>query len=256
MAVLNSTQRFSSRVDNYIRYRPGYPPGVLETLQHDCNLRTDSVIADVGSGTGLLSKIFLENGNRVIGVEPNHEMRQAGGRILQNFANFGSVEGTAEATTLPDASVDFITAGQAAHWFDRVQARREFLRILKPGGWTVFVWNDRSTDSTPLLREYERLLLTYGTDYHEVKRVGIDVASDISAFFAPSPVLQATFHNHQDFDFEGLKGRLLSSSYTPGPDHANYEPMLAELRRLFDAHNQGGRLRLEYETHMYYGQLS
>lgn len=256
MVVHDSTQRFSSRVENYVLYRPGYPPEILQVLTRECGLQPNSIIADVGSGTGLLSKIFLENGNRVMGIEPNKDMRAAGKRLLKGLANFTSVEGTAEATTLPDHSVDFITAGQAAHWFDRTLARREFARILKPGGWVVFIWNDRCTDSTALLREYEQLLVTFGTDYHEVQRAGFETTTEIAAFFEPHAVVQKSFANHQNFDFEGFKGRLLSSSYTPPPGHPNHEPMLAELRRLFEVHNVTGRIRLEYETHMYYGRLS
>jgi SAM-dependent methyltransferase len=256
MPVQDATRRFSSRVENYVRYRPGYPSKIIEVLRRDCALQTASVIADIGSGTGFLSRLFLENGNTVIGVEPNKEMRDAGDRLLRGFPNFKSVEACAEATSLPDHSVDFVTAGQAAHWFDRAKARQEFSRILKPNGWTIFIWNDRCTDSTPLLRAYEQLLNTYGTDYHEVQRAGFETATEIAAFFAPHPMRQEQFANHQDFDFEGFKGRLLSSSYTPPPGHPNHEPMLDELRRLFDAYNVAGKVRFEYETHMYYGHLA
>jgi len=256
MVVHDSTQRFSSRVENYVRYRPGYPPQILEVLQQDCGFHPSSIIADVGSGTGLLSKVFLESGNHVFGIEPNKEMREAGERFLQGFSNFTSVTGTAETIPLHEDSVDFVTAGQAAHWFDRSLARREFLRILKPDGWVVFVWNDLCTDSTDLLREYEQLLVTYGTDYREVQRTGFETVTEITTFFEPNPVWQKKFPHHQDFDFEGFKGRLLSSSYTPPPGHQNHEPMLTELRRLFDLHNIADKVRFEYETHMYYGRLS
>src|SRR5581483_9144642 len=162
MTVLNATQRFSSRVDNYIRYRPGYPAEILALLKRECALKKESVIADIGSGTGLLSRMFLENGNVVYGVEPNSEMRKAGERLLASYSQFHSIAGTAESTTLPVRRVDFVTAAQAAHWFDRKKARAEFIRILKPGGWLVLVWNERCID-TPFLRDYEQLLLTYAT---------------------------------------------------------------------------------------------
>src|SRR5262245_9983579 len=112
---------------------------MLEVLKNECGLTPDSVIADVGSGTGLLAKLFLENGNRVYCIEPNREMRQAGEGILEDYPKFLSVAGTAEATALSDASVDFVTAGQAAHWFDATKARHEFRRILRPGGWLALV---------------------------------------------------------------------------------------------------------------------
>ncbi len=255
MPITDATQRFSSRVDNYVRYRPGYPPQVLSCLCQECGLTVDSIVADVGCGTGFLAKLFLENGNRVFGIEPNKEMREAGERVLRAYSKFMSLSGTAEDTSLPDHSVDFVTAGQAAHWFDLARTRQEFRRILKPRGWSVMVWNDRATDSTAFLREYEQLLQTYGTDYQEVRRADQEMASAVNRFFAPNPVLKKTFTNRQEFDYQGLEGRLLSSSYAPQAGHAHYEPMMAALRRLFDDRQSGGIVRFEYETHMYYGRL-
>ncbi len=254
MPVPDPTQRFSSRVDNYARYRPDYPPQVLELLQHECSLTPEAVIADIGSGTGLLSRMFLENGNRVFGVEPNREMRQAGERLLSGYRRFTSVTGSAEATTLPGHSVEFVVAAQSAHWFDREKARREFMRILKPGGWVVLIWNERRTDSTPFLRVYEQLLLTYGTDYREVRHER--TTSTLDAFFAPSPFQERVFERCQEFDYPGLQGRLLSSSYAPLPEHPNHAPMLQELRRIFDAYQVNGRVHMEYNTRVYYGQLT
>ena len=254
MPVDNATQRFSSRVDNYVRYRPGYPAEVLDLLEKECGLSADSVIADIAFGTGIFTQVLLDNGNRVFGVEPNAEMRRAGEQFLRSYPRFTSVAGTAEATTLPDHTVDLVTAAQAAHWFHREKARREFVRILKPGGWCVLLWNERRTDSTPFLREYEQLLLTYGTDYQEVRHER--TTAEIADFFAPSPFRSRALEMRQDVDYAGLEGRLLSSSYTPMPDHANYEPMLRELRRIFDAHQVNDRVSLEYNTLVYYGQLT
>jgi len=254
MPVQNATQRFSSRVGNYARYRPLYPPAVITLLQNECGLTPDSVIADVASGTGIFTRLLLENGNRVFGVEPNAEMRRAGEEYLARFPKFTSVSGTAEATTLPDHSVELVTAAQAAHWFDREKARREFVRVLKPDGWAVLVWNERRTDSTPFLREYETLLLTYGTDYQEVRHER--TTAEISGFFAPSPFGSRALEMLQEVDYAGLEGRLLSSSYTPQPDRPTYEPMLRELRRIFDAHRVNDRVTLEYNTLIYWGELS
>jgi len=253
MQVKDATQRFSSRVENYVRYRPGYPPAVLELLKNECGLTPDSLIADIASGTGVFTRMLLKNGNRVFGVEPNDEMRRAGERLLENYSGFTSIAATAEATTLPDQTVDIVTAAQAAHWFDREKARREFLRILKPGGWTVLVWNERRTDATPFLRDYEQLLLTYGTDYQEVRHER--TTAEIADFFAPSSFRSSTLEMRQKVDFGGLEGRLLSSSYTPTPDHANYEPMLRELRRTFDGHQVNDSVFLDYNTLVYYGQI-
>lgn len=254
MPVKDATQRFSSRVDNYVRYRPGYPPDVLELLKNACGVTPDSVIADVAFGTGIFTRMLLENGNHVFGVEPNDEMRLAGERLLQAYSRFTSVRGTAESTTLPDHGIDVITAAQAAHWFDREKARREFVRVLRPGGWLVLLWNERCTDSTPFLREYEHLLLKYGTDYHDVRHER--TTAEIAGFFAPSPFRSCRFEMRQEGDYAALEGRLLSSSYTPTPEHANYYPMLRELRRLFDTHQVNGSVALEYNTLVYYGQLA
>jgi ubiquinone/menaquinone biosynthesis C-methylase UbiE len=253
MPVQDPTQRFSSRVDNYVRYRPGYPAVVLDLLKTMCGLTPDSVMADIGSGTGIFTRMLLQNGNRVFGVEPNTDMRMAAQKLLASFPRFTSVTGTAETTTLTDRGIDFITVAQAAHWFDRDRARREFVRILKPGGWTVLLWNERRTDSTPFLREYEQLLLTYGTDYQEVRHER--TTAEINAFFAPSEFQKRKFSMSQEFDYAGLEGRLLSSSYTPRASDAKYASMLRELRRIFGAHQARGRVSLEYDTRVYYGQL-
>jgi SAM-dependent methyltransferase len=254
MPASNATSRFSDRVENYVRYRPGYPPEVLRTLKLECDLEPNHLVADIASGTGIWTRQLLENGNRVFGVEPNAEMRHAGEQLLAGFANFTSVAGTAEGTTLSDRSVDFVTAAQAAHWFDRKRAREELVRILKPGGWLVLLWNQRCTDSTPFLRAYEQLLLTYGTDYQDVRHE--NTTAEVNDFFDPAPFQERSFDMRQEFDYEGLEGRLLSSSYVPGPAHPKHAPMLGELRRMFDAHAVAGRVAFEYETRMFFGRLS
>jgi len=253
MPASNATSRFSDRVENYVRYRPGYPPEALQILKDECGLAPHHVVADLASGTGIWTRLLLENGNTVYGVEPNAEMRQAGERLLSGFPTLTSVAGTAEATTLADASVDFVTAAQAAHWFDRERARREFARILKPGGWLVLLWNERLTDSTSFLRDYEQLLLTYGTDYEEVRHERTTDA--VNEFFDPAPFQARVFEMRQEFDYAGIEGRLLSSSYAPGPEHPNYTPMLRELRRIFDAHAVSGRATFDYKTRVYFGRL-
>ena len=248
------TARFSNRVEDYVRYRPGYPPEVLELLRVECGLKPFHAIADVASGTGAFTRLLLENGNRVFAIEANAAMREAGSRLLQSFAQHISVAGTAENTTLPSASVDFVTAAQSAHWFDRRRARSEFVRILKPGGWCVLIWNERRTAATPFLRDYEQLLLTYGTDYKEVRHER--TTTTIHEFFAPAPHLERVFDLRQQFEFEGTAGRLLSSSYAPLSGHPNHSPMMAELERIFHAHAQKGVVEFEYNTRIFYGELS
>jgi SAM-dependent methyltransferase len=177
------TQRFSNRVDDYVRYRPHYPPGVLDLLREGIGLTPRTVIADVGSGTGISTELFLQNGNTVFAVEPNPEMRAAAKRLLGGRANFHSVNGTAEATMLPDGSADCVVAAQAFHWFDPEKTRAEFRRILRAGGWVVLLWNTRLKDATAFSRAYEKLLLTFGTDYAQVQHERIDAAG-LQRFYA------------------------------------------------------------------------
>lgn len=254
MPASNATSRFSDRVENYVRYRPGYPPDVLQALKRECGLAPGHSIADIASGTGLWTRALLEHGNHVFGVEPNAEMRAAGERLLAGFPKFASVAGTAEATTLADRSVDFVTSAQAAHWFEREKAGREFSRILNSGGWLVLLWNERLTDSTKFLRDYEKLLRTYGTDYEDVRHERTTDA--VNEFFDPAPFQERVFEMRQEFDYAGVEGRLLSSSYAPGPEHSNHAPMLGELRRIFDACAAADRVTFEYKTRLYFGRLT
>ena len=207
----NSKTRFSDRVEDYVRYRPSYPADVVATLRRECGLTASSTIADIGAGTGILSQLFLSNGNTVYAVEPNEPMRRAAVEWLGGNSKFHAVAGSAEETTLAAASVDFVTVGQAFHWFDRARAKQEFTRILRPGGWIVLLWNDRDETSTPFAREYEQLLVTYGKDYLQVKHRNIS-ENDIADFFRPSRMHTTKIGTFQDFDLEGLLGRLRSSS--------------------------------------------
>ncbi len=247
------TSRFSDRVENYVRYRPGYPAEVLDLLRAECGLRPSHIIADVASGTGVFTGLLLENGNSVFAVEPNTEMREAGAHQHRSHDSLVSVAGTAEETILRSASVDFVTAAQAAHWFDLPRARAEFVRILRPGGWCVLIWNERRTATTPFLRDYEQLLLTYGTDYKEVRHER--TTAMIQEFFAPARCEERVFDLRQRFEYEGTAGRLLSSSYVPLEGHPGYAPMMQELQRIFRLHAQDDKIEFEYNTRVYYGHL-
>ena len=254
MTFADAKQRFSNRVADYARYRPGYPSGVVQLLREQCDLRPEHVIADIGSGTGLLSKLFLDHGNLVFGVEPNPEMRAAGEAFLQQYANFHSVSGSAEATTLAAHNVEFITAGQAFHWFQPAAARAEFKRIVKPGGWAVIAWNDRRMDETPFARKYEAMLQRFGTDYKSV-RDAYPEEQAIREFLNDGGLGSRDLPNHQIFDWEGLCGRLWSSSYAPQEGHPNFAPMMAELQHLFSASQHDGRVRMDYFTRVYFGHF-
>lgn len=253
---MDPTARFSGKVENYVRHRPEYPAAILDFLRDECGLTGESKVADIGSGTGILSRQFLENGNQVFGVEPNEEMRLAGERLLSEYERFTSVAARAEATSLPSNGVDFVTVGQAFHWFDRALAREEFSRILVSGGWTMILWNERRKVETPFLEAYERLLLVHGTDYRETGCDRRGSVEELRDFFAPGFIKTATFTNRQVFDLDGLRGRLLSSSYAPAQGEAGYEEMLAELVRLFHDYEEEGEVNVEYDTRVYLGQFS
>ena len=238
------TRRFSDRAAVYARHRPTYPRDVTRLLEIECGLTTDSRIADIGSGTGLLSELFLELGCEVFGVEPNREMREEGASLLARYPRFHSVEGRAEATTLPEASVDFVTAGQAFHWFDPVAARREFERIRKPGAHMVLVWNERA-ERPGFQAAYDVLVRRYAPEISRIRHDAID------AVFGGPVWRLVEFENRQELDLQGLQGRLTSSSYAPPAGDPRHQEMLDALAELFAAYQTEGRVTLLYDTKVY-----
>jgi SAM-dependent methyltransferase len=252
MADLNPTGRFSSRVDDYSRYRPSYPAEIVPLLEGECGLTSSSTVADVGSGTGLLAKLFLEFGCRVIGVEPNREMREEGERFLAEFPKFASMAARAERTGLADSSVDLVTAGQAFHWFDAGAARSEFQRILRSPKWVALIWNEREVTGG-FLNGYEQLLHRYAPDYSRVDHRQIG-GGQMDEFFGHGNWKIETFGNVQEFDLDGVRGRLRSSSYAPYPGDAAYAPMMAELDLLFLEYQRDGMVAFRYRTNVYYGE--
>jgi SAM-dependent methyltransferase len=248
------TERFTTRADNYALYRPGYPDEAVTLLKHRCGLSPQSVVADVGSGTGILTALLLASGAQVLGVEPNGAMRTVAEASLRNWPHFRSVNGTAEDTTLAPQSVDLLVAGQAFHWFDVPKARAEGLRVLRAGGWGALLWNERPHDATAFLADYEALLLRHAPEYATITASRANEAS-MRAFFGGS-MERAEFPNQQHLDFEGLQGRLMSSSYAPEPGQPGYAPMMAGLRKVFDSHERQGRIVLPYRTLVYFGRLS
>lgn len=251
---MNSKEKFSNRVDSYLKYRPSYPKEAIDYLYDFVGLRSNSKILDIGSGTGIISKLLLERGSYLIAVEPNQAMREAAEQMLESNPNFQSIPGSAESTGLPNQSVEFIVCAQAFHWFDRSAAQTEFRRILQPGGRVILIWNSRLTNGTSFREEYDQLLNTYGTDYEKVNHKNISQTMLLS-FFKEGSMHEVRFRMHQEFDFEGLRGRLLSSSYSPVPGHPNYNPMMTELRNLFDRNNQNGIVPFEYETEIFWGEV-
>jgi SAM-dependent methyltransferase len=247
------TRRFSNRVDDYVKFRPYYPAAVLDCLVQEAGLESSWSIADLGSGTGILSRLFLDNGNTVYGVEPNAEMREAGERHLKGFERFVSVEGRAEATGLEPASVDLVSAGQSFHWFDAEATGRECRRILGPTGWVVLVWNTRKVHATPFMRDYEALLVERAVDYQRVDHRNVEIAV-FNAFF--DNYRRRVFDNSQALDYARLEGRLMSSSYAPSREHPLHGSLVEGLRAVFATHEQRGTVRMEYETEVYLGTLA
>jgi SAM-dependent methyltransferase len=250
---MKPTGRFTDRVRDYERFRPRYPPATLDILRDEAGLSDAWVVADIGSGTGISTEPFLDQGNPVFAVEPNPAMRGSAERRLGDRPGFRSVAGTAEATTLDAASVDLVVCAQAFHWFDPAAARREFVRILRPPRWAALIWNTRRTEETPFLQDYERLLLEHGTDYVAVRHERID-ARRLDRFFG-GPYASRYVDNAQRLDLEALTGRVLSASYTPAVGDPRRGPMLAELERIFHRHQAGGRVTLHYRTEIYVGRL-
>lgn len=248
---MKNTERFSDRVENYVKYRPHYPNAIVACLEENAGLTKDSIIADIGAGTGISSVPFLKNGNKVIGVEPNKEMRAVAEQLQQHYPGYRVVNGSAEQTTLPDHSVDLIIAGQAFHWFNPLSAKIEFQRIAKPNSYVALIWNERDT-SNAFEQGYEKLVADYGADYKETGHKKVRDAQ-FTAFFSGSSYKEFRFENSQHFDYPGLRGRLLSSSYIPnaGP---TVSPMMNKLQELFEQYNQQGMVKFHYVTRVYVGR--
>jgi SAM-dependent methyltransferase len=256
MTVRDPVARFDDRVDDYVRHRPGYPPALIAILQETCGLRPGCDAADVGSGTGKLTELLLAAGARVHAVEPNAGMRAAAERLLGRLPGFVSVDGRAEATGLPGASVDLVTAAQAFHWFDRTAAHAEFHRILKPRGMVALVWNERDRDGSAFLRDYEDCLGRFSVDYTEVDHRHTASQEHLSEFFGPARFGEAEIPNRQDLDLEGLQGRYLSSSYALPRGHPRFDDAMAALSEIFDRYARDGRVRIDYRTRLYRGRLA
>ncbi len=250
----NNTTRFSNRVEDYVKYRPSYPEEIISFLQQDYGLTPGKLLADIGAGTGISAELFLKAGYRIIAVEPNREMREKSVELLSAYEGFSAQDGKAEEVALESGSIDGIIAGQAFHWFDREKTKQEFKRLLKPGSPVVLIWNERKTTSD-FEKDYDELIIRHARDYVQVDHRNIHT-EDIEAFFFPQAVQLRVFANEQVFDFEGLKGRLLSSSYMPARGEDGYEAMISDLRNLFDRYQVEGRITIHYDTKVYVGSLS
>ncbi|HVW95213.1 MAG TPA: class I SAM-dependent methyltransferase [Mucilaginibacter sp.] len=254
MSIVNSTERFSGRVEDYIKYRPGYPEEVLDFLGAECGLSAGSAVADVGSGTGIFTSMLLRRGYTVYAVEPNLNMQHAARLWLDTEQNFIPVDATAEATTLETHSLDMVVCAQAFHWFNNERARMEFNRILKPAGFAALVWNNRLPDADQFSYAYENLLKSESLDYNKVNHRNIGSA-DLKAFFRNGKYKQVNFRNRQVFDFGGVCGRAFSSSYVPPLSSAAGIRFREKLQDIFVKHNVNGKVSFYYKTEVYTGKV-
>lgn len=254
MSNPNSKERFTERVDSYVKYRPSYPVEALDFLYAKVGFSENSTIADIGAGTGIFSGLLLDRGSKVVAIEPNGAMRSAAESRYGDNARYASRAASAEETGLAEKSVDHIVCSQSFHWFDRAAAREEFRRVLTPGGKVALIWNSRRTQGTPFLEAFEKLLLDYGTDYDKVAHKNLKPDS-FSAFYSEGGPSLDVFASEQRLDADGVKGRLMSSSYCPLPGHPNYEPMMEKLASIFEANQENGFVTIVYDTELYWGSV-
>jgi SAM-dependent methyltransferase len=251
---MKSTERFSSRVDAYQKYRPDYPKSLLLEIQKQAELGPTAVIADFGSGTGIFTCQLLQAGYEVFGVEPNGEMRAAAEATLSALPRFNSIDGSAENSHLASASIDLITAAQAFHWFNTDAAKHEFRRVLKADGKLALIWNKRKV-SQPFQQTYDAILRELAPEYGKVNHMNLSV-SDLESFFATGSMQRYVFDHSQRLDFAALMGRLKSSSYCPDENSPQFIPLATELLSLFDQYAVDGAIEFEYDTELYLGPVA
>lgn len=252
----NAKNRFSDRVENYIKFRPHYPQGVVDVLLEKNHFSANTTIADIGSGTGISAELFLKNNFKVIGIEPNDAMREAAEDILKDYKNFTSVNANDVNTTLENNFVDGIIVAQAFHWFDKEKFKVECKRILKQNTQVALIWNDRKTEGNDFLKLYEEFLHMFATDYVQVNHKNIQSTEVFDAFFGKGNYQEYTLDNYQDVDLFGLRGRVLSSSYMPNADSKEYEYMMYVLRKIYQRYQENNKVRLEYNTKIYVGAVN
>lgn len=249
--MIHPIEIFSSRVQNYLRFRPGYPYGIIDLLRSECRLSNLSIVADIGSGTGLLSEVFLRNGNIVYGVEPNLEMRSAAEKYLIQYPKFTSTGGRAEATGLQKHSLDLITVGQAFHWFDTEPAKTEFNRILKPGGWVTIIYNMLKVNTSFL-----EALARFNQNFLDDKGPNHVWPDIYTPFFGKDGFTEVVIDGeNQIVDFQGLLGRVSSRANSPQEEDSGYQEMVDALLAIYVDHQQGGKIKLDYLVQVVYGKI-
>ncbi len=244
----------SERIENYLRYQPGYPKKLLNFLYEEVGFLRESVIADIGSGTGILTRLLLERGSRVVAIESDHQMRDIAERLLNDeFQRFVSLNATAENTTLSDESVNYIVCAHSLNSLNIDKCRDEFFRIIKPSGAVVFLYN-RLDQEEGFLKEHQSLLNQYRV-YPE-KNFSRELSeNEIFRFYASATYNHFSFPNRQSLDFEGARAILLSDSSLPEQGEDGYNDMLEELYNIFERYNQNRKVFINYTTEAYIGVL-
>lgn len=259
--MTDPTERFSNRAAAYARARPSYPSATMALLRDHHGLRPDAVVADVGAGTGIFTRLLLDAGARVFAVEPNADMRREAERAFHGEPRFTAVDARAEATTLESRSVDLLVAAQAFHWFDVEMARIEHARILRPGAHAALIWNDRDLAGNAFLRDYERILTEHCPGY-PVLQGKADTPEKFDAYFGKGSWTKHGVPNSQRLDREGLVERVMSSSYAPSAGSDGHAALVAALEAAFDRHHrtdpsaEDGVVVIPYTTTVIGGRLT
>jgi SAM-dependent methyltransferase len=253
LAKTNPTGRFSGLSDLYAKHRPDYPAGALDHVISRCGLTPGAAVADVGCGTGISSRLFAARGLRVVGIEPNADMRAKAQAepVPEGVPAPVYRSGQAEATGLTDGSVAAVVAAQAFHWFDAPTALREFHRVLAPGGWVVLLLNLRD-ESDPFTAAYGDVIRS-APDAASVEGPRARAGKALLDCELFEPRERTTFPHGQEHDEAGLLGRAFSHSYAPR-EPALVEKFTADLRAVFARFQRDGRVVVRYETIVYLGR--
>ncbi len=253
---MQPTERFSGLAEIYQASRPSYPKEAIDFIVSHCQLSQQSLLVDVGCGTGISARLFAERGIKTVGVEPNEDMRktaEAAGdmKSADGKANPEYVDGTAENTTLKDESVDAVLAAQAFHWFEPNKSLAEFRRILKEDGFIVLMWNERD-EADSFTFEYGELFRKLpDTKSVELNRGKAGHHLMESKIFRNAK--RFDFKNSQTVNLDGLLNRAFSASYAPRGG-ANEKLLKDGLTAAFDKFQKDGTVNLCYETSVYIAQ--